>query len=231
VTGETAKQAGRAQFGAMLAFLQTSPSCRTVLVEKTDRLYRNLKDWVTVDGLDLIVHFVREAAVVSQASGSSDKFMHGIKVLMAKNYVDNLSEEVRKGLREKAAQGHYPGVAPVGYVNNRVTHRIETDPVRGRLVTQLFSAYASGGYSLKTLTLYAHTLGLRHHRRDRRLVTAEIHRLLRNPIYTGDFRWLGARHRGSHTPLVTHEIFDQVQRQLGGSKRPRRGRQHAFMAC
>ena len=31
-----------------------------------------------------------------------EKFMHGIKVLMAKNYVDNLSEETRKGMLEKA---------------------------------------------------------------------------------------------------------------------------------
>ncbi len=31
--------------------------------------------------------------------------MHGIKVLMAKNYIDNLSEETRKGMTEKAAQG------------------------------------------------------------------------------------------------------------------------------
>src|SRR5215475_1015088 len=46
---ETAKQAGRGGFGEMLAFLRTDPSCRTILVEKTDRLYRNIKDWVTVD--------------------------------------------------------------------------------------------------------------------------------------------------------------------------------------
>ena len=30
--------------------------------------------------------------------------LHGIKVLMAKQYVDNLSEEVKKGLREKAQE-------------------------------------------------------------------------------------------------------------------------------
>ena len=66
--------------------------------------------------------------------------MHGIKVLMAKNYVDNLSEEVKKGLREKAEQGHWPSVAPVGYVNNRATHRIDVDPARGPLITQLFEA-------------------------------------------------------------------------------------------
>lgn len=28
--------------------------------------------------------------------------MHGIRVLMAKNYIDNLSEETRKGMNEKA---------------------------------------------------------------------------------------------------------------------------------
>jgi hypothetical protein len=64
--------------------------------------------------------------------------MHGIKVLMAKNCVDNLSEEVKKGLREKAEQGHWPTVAPVGYMNNRETHRIEMDPVRGPLVAKVF---------------------------------------------------------------------------------------------
>ena len=43
--------------------------------------------------------------------------MHGIKVLMAKNYVDNLSEETSKGMREKAEQGIWPSYAPLGYLN------------------------------------------------------------------------------------------------------------------
>ena len=46
---------------------------------------------------------------------------------MAKNYIDNLGEDVRKGMIEKARQGHWPTVAPVGYVNNAATHRIEPD--------------------------------------------------------------------------------------------------------
>src|SRR5215218_9502049 len=70
---ETAKQAGRGGFGEMLDFLKSNPSCRTILVEKTDRLYRNIKDWITVDDLDLVVHFVKENAVVSKESRSSDK--------------------------------------------------------------------------------------------------------------------------------------------------------------
>lgn len=81
----------------MVKFLKRSSSVRVLLVEKTDRLYRNLKDYVTMDELDLEIHFVKESVVLSKDSRSSEKFMHGIKVLMAKNYIDNLSEETKKG--------------------------------------------------------------------------------------------------------------------------------------
>lgn len=86
--------------------------------------------------------------------------MHGIKVLMAKNYIDNLGEEVRKGMIEKARQGHWPTVAPVGYVNNLVSHRIEPDPERAPIIVKLFEWYASGEYSLKLLTKKAVAAGL-----------------------------------------------------------------------
>src|ERR1700682_4636500 len=114
---ETAKQTGRAAFSEMVAYLKAHPSVRVMLVEKTDRLYRNLKDWVTVDELDVEMHFPKEGVVLSRESRSSEKFMHGIKVLMAKNYVDNLSEETRKGMLEKAEQGVWPSFAPLGYRN------------------------------------------------------------------------------------------------------------------
>ena len=87
------------------------PTCRTILVEKTDRLYRNIKDWTTVDDLDVKSISSRRTRRLED-SRSSEKFMHGIKVLMAKNYVDNLSEEVRKGLREKADRATGPQSPP-----------------------------------------------------------------------------------------------------------------------
>src|SRR5437667_11738017 len=54
---ETAKQTGRAAFGEMVAYLKAHPAVRVLLVEKTDRLYRNLKDWVMVDDLEVEIHF------------------------------------------------------------------------------------------------------------------------------------------------------------------------------
>src|SRR3981081_482598 len=62
---EPARRAGRAAFGEMVAYLKAHPSVRVMLVEKTDRLYRNLKDWVTVDELDVEMPFPKEVGVLS----------------------------------------------------------------------------------------------------------------------------------------------------------------------
>ena len=93
---ETAKKAGRTNYNLMLDFLKSNPEIKTILIEKTDRLYRNFKDYVTLEDYDLEIHLVKEGTIISKNSKSHDKFIHGIKVLMAKNYIDNLSEEVSK---------------------------------------------------------------------------------------------------------------------------------------
>src|ERR1700741_1967105 len=156
---ETAKQTGRAAFGEMVAYLKAHPSIRVMLVEKTDRLYRNLKDWVTVDELDVEMHFPKEGVVLSRESRSSEKFMHGIKVLMAKNYIDNLSEEARKGMQEKAEQGIWPTKTPLGYRNITGPDGkkiIATDPVIAPLIAKLFEWYVLGDISLKESARRAH---------------------------------------------------------------------------
>ena len=227
---ETAKRAGRTSFGEMVDFLRKKSSgCRTLLVEKTDRLYRNIKDWVTIDELAIEVHFVKEAVVLSEDSRSSEKFMHGIKVLMAKNYIDNLGEEVRKGMIEKARQGHWPTVAPVGYVNNLVSHRIEPDPERAPIIVKLFEWYASGEFSLKVLTKKAVAAGLTNRTGGGPLARSRIHQVLQNPIYYGEFYWLGQLHTGLHKPVISRDLYDRVQAVFAAANHPRHTkRRHAL---
>ncbi len=105
---ETAKMAGRKNFGAMVKYLEKSPNCRVVLAEKTDRLYRNLRDCLTLEDLDLEIHLPKEGQVVSKNARSQAKLIHGIHVVLARNYIENLRDEVKKGMREKAEQGIYP---------------------------------------------------------------------------------------------------------------------------
>ncbi len=46
---ETAKKAGRKNFSSMLKYLKKYKSVNILLVEKNDRLYRNFRDYVTID--------------------------------------------------------------------------------------------------------------------------------------------------------------------------------------
>jgi site-specific DNA recombinase len=154
---------------------------------------------------------------------------NGIRVLMAKNYIDNLSEEVRKGMREKAEQGYWPTVAHVGYRNNLETKRIEIDPERGPVVAKLFEWYATGDMSLKELTVRAFSSGLTHARSGRKMTKSEVHRILHNPIYSGEFAWKGTKYHGLHEPLISNELFEAVQDVFASANRPKYTKhRHAF---
>ena len=149
---ESAKAAGRKQFAEMVAFFKRNRSCRVLLVEKTDRLYRNYRDALTVEDLDIEVRFVKENETLSKNARSQVKFMHDIRLAMARNYSENLREEVKKGMSEKASQGTYPGRPPFGYRNNRVARTIEIHPEKSEIAKRIFEMYASGRYSLLSLS-------------------------------------------------------------------------------
>jgi site-specific DNA recombinase len=216
---ETAKETGRSGFRRMLDFLRKTSACRILLAEKTDRLYRNLRDWGTIEELDLEIHFVKENVIHSHDSRSSEKFMHGIKVLMAKNYIDNLSEESRKGLLEKAEQGIWPSFASLGYLNVVGANGkkiIEPDPMLAPIITRMFEWYATGQYSLAEVTKIARTEGMVFRKSKDPVPRATVHKILRNRIYTGDFDWDGKTYSGVHTPLVTKDLWERVQAILDG---------------
>jgi site-specific DNA recombinase len=216
---ETAKQAGRASFGEMVNYLDRHPEARIILVEKTDRLYRNLKDWVTLDELDLEIHFVKENVVLSADSRSSEKFMHGIKVLMAKNYIDNLSEETRKGMTEKAEQGIWPSYAPFGYRNvlgENGKKTIEPDPELALVVRQMFEWYSTGRYSGRDITRMARKAGLTFRKTGNPVPQSTVFKMLRNRIYMGEFVWDGKTYDGNHEPIVSRALWEKVQSVLNG---------------
>jgi hypothetical protein len=145
--------------------------------------------------------------------------MHGIKVLMAKNYIDNLSEEIKKGMLEKAEQSIYPSCAPLGYQNvmgpngKRI---IEPHPTQAPIIKQMFEWYATGQCSLAEVTKRATLAGLLSRRTGQVMSRSNVHRLLQSRVYTGDFDWNGRTYRGSHEPLISTGLFERVQEILEG---------------
>jgi DNA invertase Pin-like site-specific DNA recombinase len=213
---ETAKTAGRKQFGEMVHFLEKNAACRVVLVEKTDRLYRNFRDCVTLEDLGVEIHLPKEGQIIGKNSKSQAKLMHGIQLVIARNYVENLTEEVKKGMREKAAQGIYPGRPPLGYRNNKLDHTIELHPENAEVARRLFELYAAGNYSLADLRQIIRT------ETGKRITKSHIHDgILRNEFYIGFFTWGGERYKASHPALVTPELFQLVQAVFDGHNKPK----------
>jgi DNA invertase Pin-like site-specific DNA recombinase len=212
---ETAKTTGRKQFGEMVLFFKKHPECRVVIVEKTDRLYRNFADCVTLEDLGVEIHLPKEGQVISKESKSQAKLVHGIQLVIARNYIENLREEVKKGMREKASQGVYPSRPPLGYTNNKLNHTIEIDEPNAAIAKRVFEIYATGNHSLAELRRIIRT------ETGKTFQKGYLHKLLKNPFYSGFFEWMGERYKGTHALIVRPDLFNQVQAVLQGHNRPR----------
>jgi site-specific DNA recombinase len=212
---ETAKVSGRTQFSEMVTWFKRNRSCRILIVEKTDRLYRNFRDAVTLEDLDIEIHFVKEGSAVSKESRSQTRLIQGIHLVMARNYSENLKEEVKKGMREKAAQGFFPGLAPFGYRNNKAERTIEIDPVDSSTVNRLFELYATGAHTLTTL---ANTIRIET---GKTMSRANVYLVLKNRFYLGSFEWAGQTYSGKHPLFVNPQTFGRVQSILTGNNRPK----------
>ena len=213
----TAKRSGRKQFQQMIEFLVANPRVKHILVEKTDRLYRNLLDHVRLWSHEPNLHLVKEGRVLNRQSKSQDKLAHNINLVLATHYSENLSEEVKKGLSEKALSGEFPGKAPAGYINDRNTRTMIVDPITAPMVRQAFELYATGRYSLLDIRKSLILMGFRT-KGGLKPPKSSIELMLKNPIYYGDFRYQGKIYHGKHEPLISRELYEKVQHLLSRSK-------------
>lgn len=136
---------------------------------------------------------------------------------MATHYSDNLSEEVRKGLSEKAKGGDYPMRAPSGYLNDRNTRKLEIDPVRGPMIRRAFELYGTGQSSLADIRREMNAIGYTSPVGGR-IAKSGVEQILKNPIYCGQFDFRGVRYEGNQQPIVSRELFDRVQVLLSRGK-------------
>ena len=232
VCSESAKEDGRKVFSEMVEFLKTKPDVELLLCEKVDRLLRgNLKDRVEVDDLvskyEKKVVFVKDGTSYSGDSKSTEKLTYGIQAELARFYLNNLSDEVKKGLTEKASRGEYPGTPPFGYV--RKEGKILVHPETSVAVRKAFEWYASGSYSIRQLRNKLVAEGLATKLNKGILGSSDVGHMLRNPFYYGEFRWNGKVYPSNSTyePLMSRDLWNRVQETLDEQNKPRT-RRHNF---
>ena len=220
VETKTAKVPGRAVFNEMMARIERGEAAG-ILAWHPDRLARN-----SVDG-GRIIYLLDTGKLAALKfptfwfeNTPQGKFMLNIAFGQSKYYVDNLSENVRRGIRQKLRRGEFPGKPPIGYRNEPRLRTIVVDPETAPLVRRMFETYATGRFTLKEVRKQVAAFGLVS-RSGKPLALGSIKRLLMHPFYVGQFYLKGELYEGSHEPLISRDLFQQVQDVMA-----RRGKTH-----
>lgn len=213
-------------FDSMLLFTKKN-DIKILIVEKVDRLTRSLRDAVKInewlnEDVEREVHFVKENVVLNRDSKSNEKFIWNIKVSVAQYYIDNLSEEVKKGQKEKLAQGWLPTRPPLGYNSaGEKGHRIHiVDVAKVHYAKKMFMLYETGDWSLAKLAEHLYDEGLRSEN-GFKIPKSRIHEYLSDPFYVGLNRWNGELYPGKQETFISQETFDKVQQLLKGKTTPK----------
>ena len=217
-SGESARTTDRPQFQAMLQALADDATITVLVVHKLDRLARNLEDHVAVRAQLRKLGVQLTSVTESLEDSASGKLVEGIMASIAEFYSANLAQEVKKGMTEKARRGGWPTTAPVGYKNIRLQDSggrhgeavIVPDDNQANIVQQAFELYATGDWSLRDLHDEMSHRGLQG-RRGGTLSRSKLAEMLHNRAYIGKVIWGGVEYDGTHTPLISEELFNQVQ--------------------
>ena len=200
-----------------------------ILVWKFSRFARNQEEAITLKSMlkrnDIEVISISEPL----PEGPFGDLIERIIEWTDSYYLVNLSQEVKRGMKERAGRGEPVTPPPVGY---KLTEGKWEPSADAEFVKSIFNDYLNG-IGLRALATKYGNLGLRTKRGnlpDNRF----IEYMLRNPVYTGKIRWseegraASTRHydnpnimitQGKHQPIVSQDLFDKVQNRLDEQKK------------
>ena len=224
---KTAKEPGRQEFARVLRMIDEGVAAGIVSWHP-DRLARN-----SIDG-GQIVYLLDTGKLLDLKFPSfwfentpQGKFMLSIAFGQSKYYVDNLSENVKRGNRQKLRMGNWPNKAPFGYLNDPGTKTIFTDKKRASYVARAFKQFATGGYSYVDIRNYFTQNSIRN-TSGSVLHLDKVKRILTDPFYYGVMRFNGELYEGKHPPLISKKLFDVCQLAVAKHSRKQKIVKHSF---
>ncbi|MDR3547750.1 MAG: recombinase family protein [Candidatus Pacebacteria bacterium] len=233
----SAKEAGQREiFNEMLDGIHAG-KYNSILTWAADRISRNAGDLgKVVDLMDAgaLAHIQTYSQKFS--NNPNEKFLLMILCSQAKLENDNKSINVKRGLKTRAEMGMLPGVAPLGYLNDRRSdHKCEylIDSIRAPIVRMIFEKVASERWSGPKIYLWLKNDLDFKTKNNKHVTISSIYELLKNPFYCGVFeypRQSGNWYVGKHEALITKELFETVRQKVVEETKPRKsGREFAFV--
>ena len=220
IESRTAKEPGRPIFGELLKRIQTSQA-NAILSWHPDRLARN-----SIDG-GQIIYLLDTGKLLDLKFPSfwfentpQGKFMLNIAFGQSKYYVDNLSENVKRGNRQKLRNGVWPNKAPLGYKNIVETKTIEVDPEKAKIIKTAFKIFAEDNCSFAHITRYLHENGIMSGK-GKPLKIDQISQMFRKKFYIGILEFNGEEFPASHPTFISKSLFDRVQQNINRISKPR----------
>ena len=234
----SAKRPGRPAFAQMLGLFQNG-ECDTLIAFKLDRIARNMQEGGQVIQL-LQEGKIRRIITTERTYLPTDNvLMIAVEFGMANQYSRDLSVHVRNAIKTKVASGQYPGLAPIGYLNDlsreEGRRNIIADPKRFEQVQSLWHLMLTGAYTVPALWRKAseemHLTTPQYGKIGGRVLSKNtLYNVFGSHFYRGWFVLNGELHPGSHPAMVTDEEFWKVQSYLGrkGLPRPQKPREFAY---
>lgn len=204
---ETGRRSSRTDFNKLLAEVKAKPRrFDVIIVHNLDRIMRDLY---------LLLSFKRrlDAAQIRLVSATEDIdtdtddgiMMFQFKGMLAERYSRNLSRETKKGLTEKAQQGHWVGgICPYGYRRADKDTIVPANDASTAAVRQIFDWYQTGRHSYADVADMANTLSC-----GRSFGVEAIRDILSNRAYIGFVSSGGQEFRGRHEAIISPDVWQR----------------------
>src|SRR3989338_6326795 len=215
------KPHNRPEFDKMIELIK-SGQANAIISWKPDRLCRNPEEGGKLLQMlqDGVLKEIR-TATGDLYTQESDHLVLQIHFGMANQYSRNLSQNVRRGLVHKCERGEYPRPAPIGYESYGETGQRKMKPhPESFLIVKAFEMASSGGMSLNQILIKVTDLGLRT-KKGKKLSKSHLHNILKSPTYFGYFYHNEELFEGTYEPLITKQLYDDVQEALTRRSKPK----------
>lgn len=207
-----------------------------ILTWAPDRLSRNAGDLGSIVDLMDQKRLLEIRTYGQQFKNSpNEKFLLMILCSQAKLENDNKSINVKRGLRTRCEMGLRPGVAAIGYLNEKRLDRkchVTLDPNRADIIRKIFEKVGYQKWSgRKVYDWLKNEVKIKSNTGKTGLTLSNVYLILQNPFYYGVFEYpvgSGNWYTGKHEPLITKELFDLVQVQVKSKTMPIENKEFAF---